>query len=59
MGVIPIVNENDTLAVSVSLSFISRMEGMLRHPGNQIWRQRHPLRDHRCHGSSGLSVPND
>jgi glutamate 5-kinase len=49
MGVIPIVNENDTLAVSVRKL---RSKTALPHltscsfQGNQIWRQRYPVCDY-------------
>ena len=38
MGVVPIVNENDTVSVSVSTDSLCRSNtGLIVIPGNQIW----------------------
>jgi hypothetical protein len=40
MGVVPIVNENDTVSVSVGSDSLYRSNtGFIVVPGNQIWRQ--------------------
>lgn len=59
MGVIPIVNENDTLAVAVSFIEDSKSSHTDKYLGNQIRRQRHIIRHHFRHGQGRLPVSND
>ena len=57
MGVVPIVNENDTVSVSVS-AFLSAVRGFCDRLelGNQIRRQRHIICYHLVHVTRRLSV---
>jgi hypothetical protein len=64
MGVIPIVNENDTLAVSVGdhqlLDTTEETYDLTQYwIGNQIRRQRYPFGNHSCHSQGGLPVLDD
>jgi hypothetical protein len=58
MGVVPIVNENDTISVSVSVSILAGFWILLKRTmsGNKIWRQRHIVGYYVGYGSRRLFV---